>query len=125
MSPEPRRGRHARRDGTVRQSGVRAREARDNPRSRGGRLRERGLKARPPVALPPFHALAFHDKETLRSLPDAPGVVELLGTAGIRLLLGRPANIRRWTSSRLSRRRPSRPGGRPPLDLTPITTEIR
>lgn len=77
------------------------------------------------MALPPFQQLAFQDKEALSSLPEVPGVVELIGRAETRLLVGRPANIRRWASSRLSRRRPSRPGGRPPLDLTPITTEIR
>jgi hypothetical protein len=49
----------------------------------------------------------------------------VLGPEGRSLLIGRPANLRRWLGSQLGLGRPSRAGGRPPLDLSPVAAAVR
>jgi len=60
----------------------------------------------------------------LERLPKAAGVARIVGPEGKILLIGRPANLRKWAERQLGRGRPSKKGGRPPLDLSPLAREI-
>jgi excinuclease ABC subunit C len=60
----------------------------------------------------------------LEALPAAPGVGQILGPQGRNLVIGRPANLRTWAANHLGRGKPSKKGGRPPIDLRPVTAEV-
>jgi hypothetical protein len=60
----------------------------------------------------------------LARIPTAAGVAQFLGPGGKSLLIGRPANLRRWTATQLGAGPPRKKGARPPTDLTPITTAV-
>jgi hypothetical protein len=59
------------------------------------------------------------------ALPRGGGVAQILGPEGRVLVTARAANVRRFALSRLGAGRPSRKGGRPALDLSPIATGVR
>jgi hypothetical protein len=56
--------------------------------------------------------------EALRGVPASPGVAQLLGEGDRSLLVGRPADLRRWARSQLGLGRPRR--GRPATDLSGV-----
>lgn len=60
----------------------------------------------------------------LGGIPAAAGVGQILGPGGSNLLIGRPANLRRWAAAHLGAGRPPRPGQRPPTDLRPVATAL-
>lgn len=60
----------------------------------------------------------------LAAIPTVAGVGQILGPEGRNLIIGKPANLRRWAASHLGAGKPSRKGARPPTDLTPIATAI-
>jgi hypothetical protein len=65
------------------------------------------------------------DLETrLRLLPARPGVGVLRGPEGRALLVGAPANLRRWAASHLGLGRPPRPGRRPRTNLRGIARSL-
>jgi excinuclease ABC subunit C len=60
----------------------------------------------------------------LARIPTAAGVAQFLGPDGKSLLIGRPANLRRWVATQLGAGPPPKKGARPPTNLTPITTAV-
>ena len=62
--------------------------------------------------------------EALDGVPAIAGVGQILGPAGKSLVVGRPANLRRWAATHLGKARPRRKGVRPPVDLRPIATAV-
>jgi excinuclease ABC subunit C len=60
----------------------------------------------------------------LEALPAAPGVGQIQGPEGRNLVVGKPTNLRRWAGTHLGAGKPSRKGGRPPLDLRPVTAAV-
>jgi hypothetical protein len=62
--------------------------------------------------------------EAMEALPAAAGVGQIRATGGRSLVIGRPANLRRWAASHLGQARPRKKGGRPPLDLRPVAASI-
>ncbi len=60
----------------------------------------------------------------LARLPPAPGVAQFLGPDGQSLLIGRPANLRRWAAAQLGAGKPAKKGTRPPTNLAPITSAV-
>jgi hypothetical protein len=62
--------------------------------------------------------------EALGDVPSAPGVGQILGPDDKSLILGRPANLRRWAASHLGAGKPRKKGARPPVDLTPVATAV-
>lgn len=60
----------------------------------------------------------------LARIPTTAGVAQFLGPDGKSLLIGRPANLRRWTATQLGAGPPPRKGSRPPTNLAPITTAV-
>jgi len=52
------------------------------------------------------------------------GVCQILDPEGRNLLIGRPANLRRWAASRLGRGKPVPKGKRPPTDLSPVAATV-
>ena len=60
----------------------------------------------------------------LSRLPTRAGVGQILGPEGKNLVIGRPANLRRWAATHLGLGRPVAKGKRPPTDLSPIATSI-
>jgi hypothetical protein len=60
----------------------------------------------------------------LGRLPNAAGVVQIVGPEGKSLLIGRPASIRKWTATQLGAGPPPKPGRRPPTNLAPITRAV-
>ena len=60
----------------------------------------------------------------LATVPAMAGVGQVLGPEGRNLLIGKPANLRRWAASRLGVGRPPKKGARPPTDLRPIAAAI-
>jgi hypothetical protein len=60
----------------------------------------------------------------LAAIPTVAGVGQILGPEGRNLIIGKPANLRRWAATQLGAGKPSRKGARPPTDLTPIATAI-
>jgi hypothetical protein len=61
----------------------------------------------------------------LPGVPALAGVGQILGPEGRNLLIGRPANLRRWFATHLGMApgKP-KPGKRPPTDLRPVATAI-
>jgi len=77
------------------------------------------------VALPSFDRVPLADLDAaLAGLPAAAGVAQLLGPEDRNLLIGRPANLRRWTASHLGRGKPPAKGRRPPTDLSPVAAAV-
>jgi hypothetical protein len=60
----------------------------------------------------------------LTRLPATPGVGQILGPEGRSLLIGRPANLRRWAATHLGAGRPPKKGARPPTNLSPIASAV-
>ena len=60
----------------------------------------------------------------LERLPAAPGVGHILGEGDRSLVVGRPANLRRWLATNLGRAVVKK-GQRPPTDLTPVARVVR
>jgi hypothetical protein len=60
----------------------------------------------------------------LASVPTGAGVGQILGREGRNLLIGRPANLRRWAAGHLGAGRPARKGRRPPTDLRPVAVAV-
>lgn len=65
----------------------------------------------------------------LALVPATAGVGQILAEGGRNLVIGRPANLRKWTAGHLGRARlpkvvPGKLPPRPPTDLTPIATEV-
>jgi hypothetical protein len=64
-------------------------------------------------------------KALLGRVPTAAGLAQVLGPEGKSLLIGRPANLRRWTAAQLGAGPPpKKKGARPPTNLTPITSAV-
>ena len=61
---------------------------------------------------------------SLREIPPAAGVGQILGAEGRSLVIGRPAHLRRWAASHLGAGRPSRRASRPPTDLRPVAVAV-
>lgn len=62
--------------------------------------------------------------EALDGVPAVAGVGQILGPARKSLVIGRPANLRRWAASHLGAPRSRKKGARPPVDLRPIATAV-
>jgi hypothetical protein len=62
--------------------------------------------------------------EALLGLPAAAGVGQILGPGGKSLIIGRPANLRRWAASHLGSGKPRKKGARPPVDLRPVASAV-
>jgi hypothetical protein len=78
--------------------------------------------AAPPLTLTPLEPdLAV----ALGALPTRPGVGQILGPEGKSLVIGRPANLRRWAAGHLGQGRPAPMGRRPRTDLRPVAKEVR
>jgi hypothetical protein len=79
------------------------------------------------VAVTSLIKVPFEDDwgAVLVSLPASLGVGQILGSEDQNLLIGRPANLRRWASLHLGQGRPRRPGSRPPTDLRPVARAVR
>ena len=60
----------------------------------------------------------------LAQLPAQAGVAQVLGPDGQSLLIGRPANLRRWVATQLGAGPPPKKGMRPPTNLAPITSAV-
>jgi hypothetical protein len=60
----------------------------------------------------------------LAQLPTRAGVAQILGPDGQSLLIGRPANVRRWVATQLGAGPPPKKGTRPPTNLAPITSAV-
>ena len=60
----------------------------------------------------------------LAQLPTRAGVAQVLGPDGQSLLIGRPANVRRWVATQLGAGPPPKKGSRPPTNLAPITSAV-
>lgn len=60
----------------------------------------------------------------LAALPGSAGVGQVLGPEGQSLLIGAPANLRRWAASNLGAGPPPPKGKRPRTDLSPVTQAI-
>jgi hypothetical protein len=63
-------------------------------------------------------------KAVLGRLPTSAGVGQILGPEGRNLVIGRPANLRKWASGHLGLGPPPAKGKRPPTDLRPIATAV-
>ena len=61
----------------------------------------------------------------LNALPARPGVGQILGPGGKSLVIGRPANLRRWAAGHLGQGPPAPKGRRPRTDLRPVARELR
>jgi hypothetical protein len=70
-------------------------------------------------------ALDADPATVLAAIPTGPGVAQIVGPEGRNLLIGRPANLRRWFATHLGQKpgKP-KPGQRPPTDLRPIATAL-
>jgi hypothetical protein len=75
------------------------------------------------VALDPSD-LASDAGETLAVIPASAGVAQILGPEGKNLVIGRPANLRRWAATHLGAGRPPAKGKRPPTNLRPIAVGL-
>ncbi len=64
-------------------------------------------------------------KESLRAIPAAPGVVQILGRDAVSLLIGRGTDMRRFAASHLGFGKPPAKGVRPPVSLCPIAEALR
>lgn len=66
----------------------------------------------------------------LARVPASAGVGQIVAEGERNLVIGRPANLRKWAAGHLGRARPPKPAPgklppRPPTDLTPIAAAIR
>lgn len=61
----------------------------------------------------------------LSALPPRAGVGQMVGPGGKSLVIGRPANLRRWAAGHLGQGRPAPKGRRPRTDLRPVAREVR
>ena len=61
----------------------------------------------------------------LDAVPKTPGVLQIIDPGGGVLLTGMAANMRSWAATRLGRGRPTKPGRRPPLDLSEVARALR
>lgn len=78
--------------------------------------------APPPLTLTPLEP----DLDAaLGALPARPGVGQILGPDGKNLVIGRPANLRRWAGGHLGQGPPPPKGRRPRTDLRPVAKELR
>lgn len=57
-------------------------------------------------------------------VPAKAGVGQILGPQGRNLVIGRPANLKRWSAVHLGLGKPVGKGRRPPTDLSPIATRV-
>jgi hypothetical protein len=79
------------------------------------------------VSGPALTAVPLQDGDVaalLARIPTAPGIAQVLGPDGKSLLIGRPANLRRWAAAQLGAGPPPKKGARPPTNLTPITSAV-
>ncbi|HUG52622.1 MAG TPA: hypothetical protein VMR21_03440 [Vicinamibacteria bacterium] len=80
------------------------------------------------MAGPELTVVALQDGDVaalLALLPTAAGVAQVQGPEGQSLLIGRPANLRRWAATHLGAGPPPRKKGmRPPTNLAPVTTAV-
>ena len=76
--------------------------------------------------MPPFTSIELEGDcaAALARLPPRAGVGQILGPDGRNLVVGRPANLRRWAANHLGLGRPVAKGKRPPTDLSPIATAV-
>jgi len=79
------------------------------------------------VAPPPLTVTPLEPDLTaaLSALPARAGVGQLLGPGGKSLVIGRPANLRRWVAGHLGQGPPAPKGRRPRTDLRPVAGEVR
>jgi hypothetical protein len=61
----------------------------------------------------------------LGALPARPGVGQIVGPGAKSLVIGRPANLRRWAAGHLGQGPPAPKGRRPRTDLRPVAREVR
>lgn len=74
---------------------------------------------------PLFTSVPFADlPTTLPQLPPRAGVGQILAADGRSLLIGRPANLRRWFASHLGGHRSRGKGKPPPTDLSPLAATL-
>lgn len=72
----------------------------------------------------PLNRVRFAGAATLAEIPRSAGVGQILGGEGRSLLIGRPANLRRWFATQLGAGRPRRKGARPPTDLSAVAAAL-
>ncbi len=77
------------------------------------------------TALPGVAASAEALAEALAGVPAAPGVGQIVGAGGRNLVIGRAAQLRKWTASHLGAGKPARKGARPTTDLRPVAVAVR
>lgn len=70
-------------------------------------------------------ALGELPADALAAVPAGPGVGQLVGPEGRNLVIGRAANLRRWTASHLGQGPPPKKGKRPRTDLRGIAHAVR
>jgi len=71
-----------------------------------------------------FAPLETDPQELLARVPAGPGVGQFLGPGGRNLLLGQPANLRKWASAHLGLGPPPPAGRRPRTNLSGIATSL-
>ena len=71
-----------------------------------------------------FALLEPDPKELLARVPAGPGVGQFLGPGGRNLLLGQPANLRKWANAHLGLGPPPPAGRRPRTNLSGIATSL-
>jgi len=78
------------------------------------------------VPLPVFRTvpLAPDLAAALAEVPSSAGVGQIVAPDGKNLLIGRPANLRRWAATHLGRGKPVPKGRRPPTDLSPVASAV-
>src|SRR5205814_6304533 len=94
-------------------------------RDRGGLTRP--FRLRPHVPGPRLNRVPLEAGDVpglLARLPASLGVAQVLGPEGQSLLIGRPANLRRWVATQLGAGKPPKKGMRPPTNLAPITSAV-
>ena len=69
-------------------------------------------------------ALTGDAAKALQAIPSRPGVGQILAAGGKSLVIGRPANLRRWMASHLGAG-PVKKGARPQVDLRPVAVAAR
>jgi hypothetical protein len=77
------------------------------------------------VPLPAFRTIALAPDlgAALAEVPALPGVAQIVADDR-NLLIGRPANLRRWAATHLGRGKPVPKGKRPPTDLSAIASAV-
>lgn len=79
------------------------------------------------MAAPPLTSVSLEPDPVaaLAALPARPGVGQILGPDGKNLVIGRPANLRRWAAGHLGQGPPAPKGRRPRTDLRPVAKQVR